>query len=136
MYLRYYCTDPNFTLETEDPSSFTQFESDADNDEGDDEETSVDGDDEADMQLPVPPDLHFESSLISGLGGIDKIASGAVSENFLKDMGDHRWSNLATHTPYDYLMDPYEPRSARDVRADYPNLFNGESEPTPRALFL
>ncbi|ETK97050.1 hypothetical protein L915_00361, partial [Phytophthora nicotianae] len=46
--------DPNITPETDDPSAYTQFESDGENDEGDDEMSSVDGDDEADMQLPVP----------------------------------------------------------------------------------
>ncbi|ETO86027.1 hypothetical protein F444_00389 [Phytophthora nicotianae P1976] len=87
MYLRYYCTDdPNITAETDAPSAYTQFKSDGENDEGDDEVSSVDGDDEADMQLPVPLEMHFEISLISGLGEIDNIASGEVSDCFLEDM--------------------------------------------------
>ncbi|KAF4139865.1 hypothetical protein GN958_ATG10938 [Phytophthora infestans] len=95
--------DLNITPETDDPSAYTQFESDGENDEGDDEVSSVDGDDEADMHV-------------------------------LEDMGVQGWSNLVTHTPHDYLMEPYEARSVSDVQADYPNLFTGVPGPTPRAL--
>ncbi|ETM56710.1 hypothetical protein L914_00364 [Phytophthora nicotianae] len=110
--------DPNITPEADDPSVYTQFESDGENDEGDDEMSSVDGDDEADMQLPVP----------------QKCISKVVSDSFLEDMGVQGWSNLVTHTPCDYLMEPYETRSVSEVQADYPNLFTGVSGPIPRAL--
>ncbi|ETP28052.1 hypothetical protein F442_22664, partial [Phytophthora nicotianae P10297] len=126
--------DPNITAEIDAPSAYTQFKSDGENDEGDDEVSSVDGDDEADMQLPVPLEMHFEISMISGLGGIDNIASGEVSDCFLEDMGVQGWSNLVTHTPCDYLMEPYQARSVSEVQANYPNLFTGVSGPTPRAL--
>lgn len=122
------------TQETDDPSAYTLFESDRENYQGDDEVSSVDGYDEADMHLPVPPEMHFKSSMISGLGGIDNIASGEVSDSFLEDMGVQGWSNLVTHTPYDYWMEPDEARSVRDVQADYPNLLTGVSGPTSRAL--
>ncbi|KAF4037163.1 hypothetical protein GN244_ATG10770 [Phytophthora infestans] len=83
MYLRYYCTDDrNSTPETDVPSAYTQFESDGENDEGGDEVSSVAGDDEADMQLPLIPEMHFKFSMISGLGRNDNIASGEVSDSF------------------------------------------------------
>ncbi|OWZ06038.1 LOW QUALITY PROTEIN: hypothetical protein PHMEG_00021763 [Phytophthora megakarya] len=51
-------------------------------------------------------EVHFDASLLSSLGGLEKVAAGAVPDTFLKEMGMSRWSDLATHTPYDYLQEP------------------------------
>ncbi|OWZ13179.1 hypothetical protein PHMEG_00013551 [Phytophthora megakarya] len=49
-------------------------------------------------------------------------------------MGVSGWSDLATHTPYDYLQEPFEARPPDAMQKDYPRLYTGDSGPTPRAL--
>ncbi|KAG6608855.1 uncharacterized protein IUM83_12869 [Phytophthora cinnamomi] len=119
---------------TDDPNKFAGFESDAENDDGDDEDQPDDSVEAGTVQLPVPPQMKFDNGLLSSLGGMENIASGAVPDTFLKEMAVNGWSELATHTPYDYLQEPYEPRSPEAMREDYPNLYSGDSGPTPRAL--
>ncbi|KAK1930145.1 hypothetical protein P3T76_014378 [Phytophthora citrophthora] len=58
---------------------------------------------------------------------MESIASGIVPGNFLKEMGVNGWSELALHTPYDYLQEPFHPRSAGSVQEDYPHLYSGHS---------
>ncbi|EGZ19567.1 hypothetical protein PHYSODRAFT_364141, partial [Phytophthora sojae] len=126
--------DINHAAANDDPSKFAVLESDAENDDGDDEDLPGDtaGDDA--VQLPVPPEMRFDGPLLSSLGGMENIASGAVPDTFLKEMGVNGWSELATHTPYDYLQEPYELRSPASMCEDYPHLYGGDSGPTPRAL--
>ncbi|GMF53137.1 unnamed protein product [Phytophthora fragariaefolia] len=45
--------------DTDDFSTFAAFESDAENDDGDDDDASVDGFEAADVQLPAPPEMRF-----------------------------------------------------------------------------
>ncbi|KAE9315291.1 hypothetical protein PF001_g7862 [Phytophthora fragariae] len=83
---------------------------------------------------PAHSELRLDGELISAIGGVASITSGAVPDAFLKDMGEQGWSELKTQTPYDDLMQPYEPRAPGSMRVDYPNLYDGESGPTARAL--
>ncbi|GMF59081.1 unnamed protein product [Phytophthora fragariaefolia] len=118
----------------DDPSKFDVLESDAENDDGDDDDQSDDVAEVESVQLPVPPEMRFDDRLLSSLGGMENIASGAVPDKILKEMGGNGWSELATHTPYDYLQEPYEPRSPASMREDYPHLYSGDYGPTSRAL--
>ncbi|KAE9345279.1 hypothetical protein PR003_g8031 [Phytophthora rubi] len=126
--------DVNYTAADEDPSNFVQFESDAENDDGDYDYQPVDTVDAGVEQLPDPPEMRYDHRLLSSLGGMENIASAVVPDAWLKEMGVNGWSGLATHTPYDYLQEPYQPRSPDAMREDYPHLYNGDSGPTSRAL--
>ncbi|GMF44358.1 unnamed protein product [Phytophthora fragariaefolia] len=121
--------DPNLLADTDDLNTFAAFESDAENDDGDDDDASVDGIGAADVQLPAPPEMRFSPDARAVM---DSTASARTA--WLNEMGINGWSDLQTHAPYDYLMVPYEPRPARAMATDYPNLYAGESGPTPRAL--
>uniref|UniRef100_H3GZJ6 PiggyBac transposable element-derived protein domain-containing protein n=1 Tax=Phytophthora ramorum TaxID=164328 RepID=H3GZJ6_PHYRM len=109
--------DVNHVAANDDPSEFAVLESDAENVDGDDKGQPGDATDDGAVQLPVPPEMRFDDRLLSSLGGVENSASGVVPGNFLKEMGVNGWSELATHTPYDYLQEP-----------------RGDSGPTPRAL--
>ncbi|KAJ8578588.1 hypothetical protein ON010_g616 [Phytophthora cinnamomi] len=127
--------DANHVDASEDPRAYVAFESDAENDDGDDENDAPEDDfTELDVQLPVPPELRFDSNLVAAVGGMENIVSGTVSDELLREMGEKGWSELATSAPYDYLMQPYEDRPANSLSQDYPNLYTGESGPTPKAL--
>ncbi|OWZ21354.1 hypothetical protein PHMEG_0004116 [Phytophthora megakarya] len=78
--------DPNVVSPTDDPTSYT----------------SVEGD--SDSELPIPPEMRFNQDLVSDIGGMTKIASGSVSDEFLNGMACNGWSILHTQTPYEYLM--------------------------------
>ncbi|OWZ11624.1 hypothetical protein PHMEG_00015328 [Phytophthora megakarya] len=66
LYVLYY-RDPNGVSPTDDPKSYTAFESDAENDDDDNEDTSVEGDSDSDMQLPIPPEMRFNQDLVSDI---------------------------------------------------------------------
>ncbi|KAG3253828.1 hypothetical protein PI124_g1618 [Phytophthora idaei] len=114
------------------PDAFAGLESDADNDNGNDDDSSVNACDATDVQLPVLPDMRFDERLLSAIGGMVNIESGV--DAVLKDMSVTGWSELAKRTPFYYAMEPYEPPTSSSLRNDYPNLFNGESGRTKRAL--
>ncbi|POM74075.1 Hypothetical protein PHPALM_9008 [Phytophthora palmivora] len=65
---------------------------------------------------------------------MSNIASDSVSDEFLKTMADTGWSDLVTTTPYDYQQQPYESRPPGTIHEDYPNIYNGTSGPTAKAL--
>ncbi|OWZ05090.1 hypothetical protein PHMEG_00022888 [Phytophthora megakarya] len=109
--------DVNQVADDEDRSLFAGFESDAENDDGCDDEPSVETLETTEMMLPTPPEMHFDEKLISSVGGIESIASGCT-----------------THTPYDYLQEPFEPRSPEAVWEDYPRLYKGGSGPIARTM--
>ncbi|GMF23089.1 unnamed protein product [Phytophthora fragariaefolia] len=71
----------------DDPSKFAVLESDAENDDGDDDDQSDDVAEVESVQLPVPPEMRFDDRLLSSLGGMENIASGAVPDKILKEMG-------------------------------------------------
>uniref|UniRef100_H3H3G5 CCHC-type domain-containing protein n=1 Tax=Phytophthora ramorum TaxID=164328 RepID=H3H3G5_PHYRM len=96
--------------------------------------SEANGFDAGDVQLPVPPKMRFGDNLIEAIDGLSNIAAGTVPDDYLKEMGINGWSDLQTHGPYDYLMEPYEPRPPNAMATDYPNLYTGESGPTARAL--
>ncbi|OWY92856.1 LOW QUALITY PROTEIN: hypothetical protein PHMEG_00037964, partial [Phytophthora megakarya] len=117
----------------EDPGKYAGFESDATNDDGDDEDGPVETIEPGIAQVPVPPEMRFDANLLSSLGGLEKVAAGAVPDTFLKEMG---WVvGFVTHTPYDYLQESFEARSPDAMQKDYPRLYTGDSGPTPRALY-
>ncbi|KAK1942774.1 PiggyBac transposable element-derived protein 4 [Phytophthora citrophthora] len=126
--------DVNHVAANDDPREFALLESDAENDDGDDKDQPGDTTDDGEVQLPVSPEMRFDDRLLSSLGGMESVASGIVPGNFLKEMGVNGWSELASHTPYDYLQEPYQPRSAGSMQEDYPHLYSGHSGPTSRAL--
>ncbi|OWZ06125.1 hypothetical protein PHMEG_00021662, partial [Phytophthora megakarya] len=117
--------DANYAEPTEASQAFVTFESDAENDDGDDEDSAGEGVDASDVRLPVPPEMRFDDDLVAAIGGMTNIAAGEVSDAFLTKMGEDGWSDLITQTPYDYLQQPYEPRPPRSLYADYSNLYNG-----------
>ncbi|KAG6948472.1 hypothetical protein JG688_00015072, partial [Phytophthora aleatoria] len=84
--------------ETEDPREFARFESDAESDDGDDDESSLDDAEDVDVQLPIPTEMQFGSQFISDIGGLENIASGAVPDEVLKKMGVDGWTDTVTHT--------------------------------------
>lgn len=127
--------DANLVEASDDPRVFVTFDSDAENDDGDDEsEDHLEDISGADIQLPGPPQLRFDGDLVSAVGGMANIASGSLSDTFLKMMADTGWSDVATTTPYEYLQQPYEPRPATAMYDDYPNLYKGASGPTDKAI--
>ncbi|EGZ10577.1 hypothetical protein PHYSODRAFT_261848 [Phytophthora sojae] len=127
--------DANLVDGSEDPRTYVAFESDAENDDGDDEGDAPEDDlTELDVQLPVPPELRFDGKLIAAVGGMENILSGTVPDELLRDMGEKGWSDLSTSTAFDYSMQPYEVRPANSLIQDYPNLYSGESGPTAKAL--
>ncbi|GMF35341.1 unnamed protein product [Phytophthora fragariaefolia] len=126
--------DVNHVADDEDPSKYSRFESDAENDDGDNEEQTVDTVDAEDMKLPHPPELSFDHRLVSTIAGLENITSGVVPDAFLKEFGEKGWSDLDTNTPYNYLQEQYEPRSRDAMYEDYPRLYSGEAGPTARAL--
>uniref|UniRef100_H3H5R1 PiggyBac transposable element-derived protein domain-containing protein n=1 Tax=Phytophthora ramorum TaxID=164328 RepID=H3H5R1_PHYRM len=91
--------EPNRIADTDDPLTFAGFESDAEDDDGDDEDSSVDGFDAGDVQLPVPPGMRFGDNLIEATDGMNNIAAGTVPDDYLKEMGINGWSDLQTHGP-------------------------------------
>ncbi|POM58794.1 Hypothetical protein PHPALM_36511 [Phytophthora palmivora] len=126
--------DVNRVVESDHSNQFAGFDSDAENDGGDDDDSLTEYFDAEDVQLPIPPELPFGDRLISAFGGLENIAGGAVPDTVLKEMGEEGWSDLVTNTPYDYLMEPYEARSSAAMREDYPNLYDGNFGPTAKAL--
>ncbi|KAL3662390.1 hypothetical protein V7S43_012717 [Phytophthora oleae] len=113
---------------------FAGFESDAENDDGDDEDQLVDTIEADVAQISVPPEMQFDDQLLSVLGGMERIALGKVPDAVSKELGVNGWSELETHAPYDYLQEPYEPRSTDAMQQNYPRLYRGDSGPTARAL--
>ncbi|POM57745.1 Hypothetical protein PHPALM_37705 [Phytophthora palmivora] len=126
--------DVNYIAATDDPNKFAGFVSDAENDDGDDEDLSMNTIDGGMVQLPIPPEMRFDDRLLSSLGSMETIASGVVPDEFLKELGANGWSVLKTQTPYDYLQEPYQSQSTDSIREDYPQLYSGGSGPTPKAL--
>ncbi|OWZ01073.1 hypothetical protein PHMEG_00027612, partial [Phytophthora megakarya] len=118
----------------EDPGKYAGFESDAGNDDGDDEDDLVETIEPGIAQVPVPPEMRFDASLLSSLGGLGKVAAVAVAYTVLKEMGVSGWSELTTHTLYDYLLEVYEARPPNGMQKDYPRLYTGDSGPTTKAL--
>ncbi|GMF19798.1 unnamed protein product [Phytophthora fragariaefolia] len=57
--------------------------------------------DDTDMNLPVPPDMKFDRTLLAAIGGLENITRASVSDALLKNFGETGWSNLMTLTPYD-----------------------------------
>ncbi|GMF52845.1 unnamed protein product [Phytophthora fragariaefolia] len=114
------------TEDTDDLNTFAAFESGAENDDGEDDDASVVGLDAADVQLSAPPEMRFSPDARAVMD-----STISVHTAWLNEMGINVWSDLQTHVPYDYLMVPYEPRPASSMATDYPNLYAGESGPTP-----
>ncbi|KAG3168483.1 hypothetical protein PI124_g4042 [Phytophthora idaei] len=54
--------------------------------------------------------------------------------DLLRDTGKTGWHPLEKQTPYEYLMEPYEPRPASAMQDDYPRLYDGPYGPTEGAL--
>ncbi|GMF47624.1 unnamed protein product [Phytophthora fragariaefolia] len=79
--------DVNHNTANDDPSKFAVLESDAENDDGDDDDQSDDVAEVESVQLPVPPEMRFDDRPLSSLGGMGNIASGAVPDKILKEMG-------------------------------------------------
>ncbi|GMF34973.1 unnamed protein product [Phytophthora fragariaefolia] len=74
-------------IANDDPSKFAVLESDAENDDGDDDDQSDDVAEVESVELPVPPEMRFDDRLLSSLGGMENIASGAVPDKILNKMG-------------------------------------------------
>ncbi|ETO85715.1 hypothetical protein F444_00650 [Phytophthora nicotianae P1976] len=117
---------------------YVRLESDSENDEG----VSWDADDLLadnshpldDEEIPPPPEMLFDRSLLDAVGGVGTVERGSLPIELLGEMAERGWSAPTTQTPYDYLMEPYEPRPTNAMLDDYPRLYQGEFGPTSRAL--
>lgn len=114
------------------------LESDAEDDDGagrDDDGGSRDGDDFGAVDTPPsdedepPLGPQFEASFLDAVGGFDRVASRTISDDYLKTMAEEGWTEPVTHSPYDYLQEPYEARPVNWARHDYPGLYNGKYGP-------
>ncbi|ETN08012.1 hypothetical protein PPTG_12528 [Phytophthora nicotianae INRA-310] len=115
------------------------LDSDAEDDEGtawNDHELSddYDLDDGLDEDGPPQPDLLFDDSLLDLAGGVEQLASGNMSNDLCRGMAKTGWHPLEKQTPYEYLIEPYEPRPASAMPDDYPHLYDGPYGPTEGAL--
>ncbi|GMF23560.1 unnamed protein product [Phytophthora fragariaefolia] len=87
-----------------------------------------------DDDAPPPPELLFEDMPIEAVGGVGRISAGTVPRDLLNDMTRSDWAPLVKQLPYDYPMEPYEPRSPSAMQEYYPRLYDGEYGPTAKAL--
>ncbi|KAG2889725.1 hypothetical protein PC115_g19669 [Phytophthora cactorum] len=69
-------------------------------------------------------------------GGVDQLAFGNMPSDLLRDMTKTGWYPLEKQTPYEYLIEPYEPRPASAMQDDYPRLYDGPYGPTEGACVL
>ncbi|KAG6966222.1 hypothetical protein JG688_00006867, partial [Phytophthora aleatoria] len=118
---------------------YASLDSDAEDDEGsgwNDEELA--GDCDLDLSLdedgPPQPDLLFNDSLLDSAGGVGHLAFRNMPSDLLRDTAKTGWHPLEKQTPYEYLMEPYEPRPASAMQDDYPRLYDGPYGPTEGAL--
>ncbi|GMF35348.1 unnamed protein product [Phytophthora fragariaefolia] len=97
---------------------------------------AVNDEDLSGMELSIMTSqvLLFEDTLIEAVGGVGRISAGTVPCDLLNDMARSGWAPLVKQLPYDYLMEPYEPRSPNAMQEDYPRLYDGEYGPTGKAL--
>ncbi|KAG6582862.1 Fanconi anemia group J [Phytophthora cinnamomi] len=75
-----FAEDVNHVCTNEDPSKYATFESDAENDDGDDDDQAVEIVDDTDMNLPVPPDTRFDRTLLAAIRGWENITRGSVPD--------------------------------------------------------
>ncbi|POM71655.1 Hypothetical protein PHPALM_11739 [Phytophthora palmivora] len=115
-------------------AKFSILDSDGKSDEGEGGKTDeMTGEGESycglDEDGPPQPDLLFEPALLHG-----QIEAGNVPTELLREMANDGWKLLSKQTPYDYLMQPYEPRPPSTMQEDYPRLYDGNYGPTSHAL--
>ncbi|KAG3184307.1 hypothetical protein PC128_g13784 [Phytophthora cactorum] len=120
---------------------YASLNSDAEDDEGSgwsDEELAGDCDLDLGLDEDGPPqrDLFFDGSLLDSAGGVDQLAFGNMPSDLLRDMTKTGWYPLEKQTPYEYLIEPYEPRPASAMQDDYPRLYDGPYGPTEGACVL
>ncbi|KAG3245345.1 hypothetical protein PI124_g9913 [Phytophthora idaei] len=103
---------------------YVNLDSDGENDEGtgwDIDELA--GECEADFGIdedgPQQPELLLDVSLLEAVGGVGQIKSNAVPKELLKTMAKTGWAPLTKQTPYEYLIQPYEPHPPTAVLTDY-----------------
>ncbi|KAG6617203.1 uncharacterized protein IUM83_02424 [Phytophthora cinnamomi] len=95
---------------------------------------NLDEDDPAQPELRYDPAIMFDPELLIAAGGADQLAGGNVPKELLETITKRGRKPLIQQTPYDYLMEPYEPRPANSMQTDYPRLYDGEYGPTSRSL--
>ncbi|OWZ19013.1 hypothetical protein PHMEG_0006801 [Phytophthora megakarya] len=79
--------DVNYAKPTEASQAFVTFESDAENDDGDNKDSAGEGVEANDVRLPVPPEMRFDADLVTAIGGMTNIAADEVSDAILTKMG-------------------------------------------------
>ncbi|POM62521.1 hypothetical protein PHPALM_28318 [Phytophthora palmivora] len=126
-------------LNFQDTAKFSILDSDGESDEGvgwNTDEMTGEGESYCgvDEDGPPQPDLLFEPALLQAVGGVSQIEAGNVPTELLREMANDGWKLLSKQTPYDYLMQPYEPRPPSTMQEDYPRLYDGSYGPTSRAL--
>lgn len=133
--------DINITVDADDPEEYQAMVSDAENDDGCSDgadsalgdETEGGDEDELEEDDEDPAEALFDDDLLTAVGGMASITSGTISADILKDMASKGWSNPVSYSPFPYLDQPYEPRTA-NMQEDYPQLFREHYGPTPRSL--
>ncbi|GMF29033.1 unnamed protein product [Phytophthora fragariaefolia] len=134
-----YAVDVNHVPANEDSNNYSRFESDAENDDGDDDVQNFETVDDTDMNLPIPPDMRFDRTLLAAIGGLENITRASVPDAFLKNFPETGWSDLKTLTPYDYLQEPYETRAPSAMLPNKERLANHwktlEEGAIPRGCF-
>lgn len=118
---------------------YAALDSDGDYDEGagwNDSEIAGEGElfFDIDEDEPPQPNLMFGAYVTAAAGEYASIATGNVSNAMLRTMATSGWSQSTKQTPYEYLMDAYEPRPSTAMQEDYPRLYNGEEGSAPEAL--
>ncbi|KAG6610450.1 uncharacterized protein IUM83_06569 [Phytophthora cinnamomi] len=119
--------------ETDGNVKYSTLDSDGENDEGtgwgddaftgDDEPcVNLDEDGPAQPELRYDPAIMFDPELLIAAGGAEQLAGGNVPKELLETIAKRGWKPLIQQTPYDYLMEPYEPRPANSMQTDYPRL--------------
>ncbi|KAG6611488.1 Pol protein [Phytophthora cinnamomi] len=95
---------------------------------------NLDEDGPAQPELRYDPAIMFDPELLIAAGGADQLAGSNVPKELLETITKRGRKPLIQQTPYDYLMEPYEPRPANSMQTYYPRLYDGEYGPTSRPL--